>query len=148
MTMRWSIFSRSGRNGAADQQRDGSGDAAVDFCIEWRSESAGPCVLCDSATGTGPVGWHKTDPIGPVCDTCMISAYRSLGAVLMTVNVIREIAATRVEDRSAQNRKVIGILTYASRYHKTESATWPFRGFGFLEALDELDRRYRPRGTG
>lgn len=124
----------------ADHRRGGQ-----EYCIEWQSETDGPCVCCEGVTGTGPVGWHKTEPVGPVCDECMIRECRSLGAVLMTVNVIREISPTPGEGRADHDRKVVGLLTFATCYNMSESKTWPFRRIGFLEALEETTDNTGPR---
>ena len=116
-----------------------------DFNVEWLEQEMGPCVLRRGETGIGPVGWHKGNPIGPVCDSCMIDQDRGLGAMLMTVNVVRELAAIHIDadsgpqdiDPSTEEHVVLAMLTYARRYHKAESA-WPVRKFHFLEALAKM----------
>ena len=115
-----------------------------DFCIEWLHSGAGPCVLCEEETGTGPVGWHKADPVGPVCDRCMIDRERGLGALLMTANVMRELVEVPTEgDHSAYDQVVMAMMAYARRYNIVESA-WPIRRFHFLEILEELDEQMMP----
>ncbi len=56
--------------------------AMSDVSIVWLKEKQGPCVLCGNQTGAGLVGWHQGDPVGPVCDTCMVERERTLGALL------------------------------------------------------------------
>ncbi len=56
-----------------------------DYCIVWLKEQKGSCVLCGGETGVGAVGFHDADPIGPVCDSCMLEQERSLGDLLRTV---------------------------------------------------------------
>jgi hypothetical protein len=53
-----------------------------DFSIVWLKEQKGPCVLCGGETCVGAAGWHQADPIGPVCDSCMLDRERILGALL------------------------------------------------------------------
>ena len=54
-----------------------------DFSIVWLKEQKGPCVLCGDETGVGAVGWrHQGDPVGPVCDRCMLDRERILGELL------------------------------------------------------------------
>ncbi len=54
-----------------------------DFSIVWLKQPRGPCVLCGAETGVGAVGWrHQGDPIGPVCDSCMLKRERILGDLL------------------------------------------------------------------
>lgn len=102
------------------------------FCVEWLHQGAGLCVLCENETGT----WHKVDPVGPVCDRCMIDRERGLGALMMTANILRELAEEPTEDRAAYDRVMVGMTTYASRYSKSED--WPIRRFNFLQLLDQL----------
>lgn len=56
--------------------------AMSDFSVVWLKQLMGPCVLCGVKTGVGAVGWHQADPIGPVCDTCMLERERTLGDLL------------------------------------------------------------------
>ncbi len=53
-----------------------------DVCIAWFKEKQGPCVLCGDETVAGLVGWNQGEPVGPVCDTCMVDQERILGALL------------------------------------------------------------------
>ena len=54
-----------------------------DFSIVWAEASKGPCVLCGTETGVGAVGWrHQGDPVGPVCDSCMLDREVVLGDLL------------------------------------------------------------------
>ena len=117
------------------------------FSVEWIDRNAGPCVFCNQDTGTGPVGWHKADPAGPVCDHCMIEAARGLGALMMTANVLRELAEEPIDDARSFQRVVIALRAYAGRYNRSESA-WPIRRFHLLEMLDELGEEYLPPAEG
>lgn len=57
-----------------------------DLSIVWLKESKGSCVFCGDETGVGAVGWrHQGDPIGPVCDTCMLDREETLGGLLKLV---------------------------------------------------------------
>ncbi len=54
-----------------------------DFSIVWLKQPKGPCVLCGAETGVGAVGWrHQGDPVGPVCDSCMLGREETLGDLL------------------------------------------------------------------
>ena len=60
-----------------------------DFSIVWPKQEKGPCVLCGDETGVGAVGWrHQGDPVGPVCDGCMVDRERTLGALLMKARAV------------------------------------------------------------
>ena len=59
-----------------------------DFAIVWLKQEKGPCVLCGDETGVGAVGWHQSNPIGPVCDACMLDRERILGVLLMKARVV------------------------------------------------------------
>ena len=59
-----------------------------DFSIVWLKQEKGPCVLCGDETGVGAVGWHQENPIGPVCDACMLDRERTLGALLMKARAV------------------------------------------------------------
>ncbi|MCP3962304.1 MAG: hypothetical protein GY719_31055 [bacterium] len=89
------------------------------------------------------MGWHKADPVGPLCDGCIVDKERGLGALLMTANVIRELSEMP-DDPASYDRQVIALITYARLYNKVESATWPIRRFRFREILDELDGQSLP----
>ena len=53
------------------------------YVIVWLNQPRGPCVLCGDETGVGAVGRrHEGDPIGPVCDSCMLDRERLLGELL------------------------------------------------------------------
>ena len=56
-----------------------------DVSIVWLKQPKGPCVLCGDETGVGAVGYHHADPIGPVCDSCMLEQERVLGELLRKV---------------------------------------------------------------
>ncbi len=53
-----------------------------DFSIVWLKQLKGLCVFCGDQTGVGVVGFHHADPIGPVCDSCMLERERILGELL------------------------------------------------------------------
>ena len=59
-----------------------------DFSIVWLEQVVGPCVLCGDDTGVGAVGWHQADPIGAVCDSCMLDQERILGALLIKARAV------------------------------------------------------------
>ena len=106
-----------------------------DFSIEWIEREMGLCVLCSDETGVGPVGWHKGNPIGPVCDRCLGDAERGLGALMRTINLIREVAIDPSADPGAYDRAVCGLMTWAYLYHRTEA--WPARQTGLLKQLEQ-----------
>ncbi len=57
-----------------------------DFSIVWLKQQSGPCVLCGAEIGVGAVGWrHEGDPVGPVCDACMLNREETLGDLLKLV---------------------------------------------------------------
>ncbi len=56
-----------------------------DFSIVWLKQRKGPCIFCGDQTGVGAVGFHHGDPIGPVCDSCMLERERLLGELLRKV---------------------------------------------------------------
>ena len=91
-----------------------------DFSIAWLDRPMGRCVLCSGEIGVGPVGWHEGNPIGPVCDECLIDAERGLGAVLRTVNLVRELAVDPATDAATFDRAATGLMTWAYLYHRTE----------------------------
>ncbi len=53
-----------------------------DYSIIWLKQLKGPCVFCGDETGVGAVGYHLADPLGPVCDACMLERERALGILL------------------------------------------------------------------
>lgn len=109
------------------------------YSIEWFHKEMGLCVLCSDEVGYGPVGWHSGNPRGPVCDACMIAAERGLGAVLMAVNVLRELALVSTDGRQDHDRVVIAVMTFMRLYDRAED--WPARSFGFLEQLEQITVR-------
>ena len=67
---------------AAEEQLASKAVAAGGVSIVWLKDKKGPCVLCGGETDVGAVGWHQRDPIGPVCDACMLEREGFLGALL------------------------------------------------------------------
>ncbi len=53
-----------------------------DFAIVWLEQDKGPCVFCEDKTGVGAVGWHQAEPVGTVCDACMLERENILGVEL------------------------------------------------------------------
>ena len=104
-----------------------------DFSIVWLDRPIGRCILCSGETGFGPVAWHRGQPIGPVCDECIADAERGLGAVLWTVNLVRELAVDPATDTASFDRAATGLVTWAYLYHRTEP--WPVRPTALLEQL-------------
>ena len=108
-----------------------------DFCIRWVDQEVGPCVLCGGETGAGPVGWHQGNPIGVVCDECLLHAERGLGAALRTLNVIRGLAVDPAADLEAYEQMASRLMIWVYVYHRTES--WPIRPIAVLDKRSRDD---------
>lgn len=113
-----------------------------DFCIVWLERPISRCVLCSGEIGFGPVAWHRGNPIGPVCDECIIDAERGLGAVLQTVNLIRELAVDPATRGASFDRAAKRLMTWAYLYHRTEP--WSVRPTALLE---QMERKSGKPGT-
>ncbi len=108
--------------------------ALSDFVIAWLDRPISRCALCSGEIGAGPVGWHRGYPIGPVCDECLIDAERGLGAVLRTINLVRELAVDPATEGPSFDRAAKALMTWAYLYHRTEP--WPVRPTALVEQLE------------
>ena len=104
---------------------------ASDYCIVWLEREPNACVLCRGEVGQGPVGWYRGNPIGPICDTCLIDNAPGLGRLVLTGNAVREFAV-RNEREENSDEAALTMHAYARLYDQVESL-WPIRQVGFLQ---------------
>ena len=125
--------------------------ALPDFSIEWlERDEISICALCSGEVGSGPVGWHKGNPIGAVCDRCLTDHEPRLGAVLLTLNVVRKLALTPAAGRAEAARAAHALMSYAYAYHRAQA--WPSRIEGIADLLGRPDwslgGAFKPDGDG
>ena len=113
--------------------------------IEWiEADSAPSCVLCQKEVGSGPVGFSKADPVGPVCDDCMLNLHPELGMLLLFANAGRDLANhSRDPLEAAEHRE--RLMTIAKIYDA--SAQWPRRTEAVLHYMRDLMRHILKRAA-
>ena len=102
------------------------------------------CVLCNKEVGSGPVGFSKADPVGPVCDDCMLNLHPELGMLLLFANAGRDLANhSRDPMDAAEHRE--GLMTLAEIYDA--SAQWPRRTEALLHYMRDLTKHILKRAA-
>ncbi len=109
--------------------------ALPDFSIEWlERDEISICALCSGEVGSGPVGWHKGNPIGAVCDRCLADYEPRLGAMLLAINVVRQLAAAPAAGKEDAGRAARALTAFAHAYHRAQD--WPARSADIVDLLE------------
>ncbi len=113
--------------------------------IEWlNADPERFCVLCKKEVGSGPVGFSKADPVGPVCDDCMLELHPELGMLLLFANAGRDLANhSRDPLEAAEYRE--GLMTLAKIYDV--SAQWPRRSEAVFHYMRDLLKQILKRAA-
>ncbi len=122
-----------------DAARDRQAEPHLQVCIEWFETDAGPCVACQRKVGSGPVGYKKDQPSGPLCDECLSDLNRDFGVLMSVVNVNRELANHTPRNRLEEDILSQVLLLYAKIYDV--EAQWPRRRMTASKFLDSITRR-------
>ncbi len=100
----------------------------------------GPCA-CGLEIGSGPVGFRLDEPVGPVCDGCLLELNRDIGMLMWMAHVVREMAETvaATEEPLKVDQAMLLLMKFAQTYHL--GAKWPHRRAAVLDLVDELRAR-------
>lgn len=114
------------------------------YSVQWLETDPGPCAVCGREVGWGPVGFKMDDPLGPVCDTCLLELNTELGMLLLMAHTSRELAhqATSAAD---PREHLVGLLTFAKVYD--QGAKWPRRRIAATQLVDELLKKWTTPGA-